>query len=57
MPKKEFFNLDRSKQQIILDAARKEFTSMLYEDASINMIVKEANDSVEDHIIIYKSCQ
>jgi AcrR family transcriptional regulator len=45
MPKKEFFNLDISKQQIIVDAARKEFTSMLYEDASINMIVKEANIS------------
>ena len=45
MPKKEFFNLEVSKQQIILDAARKEFTSTLYEDASINKIVKDANIS------------
>ena len=45
MPKKEFFNLDAKKQETVLNAARKEFTSMLYEDASINMIVKEANIS------------
>ena len=45
MPKREFFNLDKSKQEKIMNAARKEFTSMVYEEASINMIVKEAGIS------------
>jgi len=45
VPKKEFLNLNVEKQQKIMNAARKEFTSMVYEDASINMIVKEAGIS------------
>lgn len=45
MPKKEFFNLNVDKQKNILDAARKEFTSVVYEDASINKIVKDAGIS------------
>ena len=45
MPRKEFFNLSFEKQTSIIESARKEFTSVVYEDASINKIVKDANIS------------
>jgi len=43
MPTKAFYNLDKNKQKLLLDAAKHEFSENFYEDASINKIIKEIN--------------
>lgn len=43
MPTQKFYNLDEKKQQQIIDAAEKEFSENLFEDASINKIIKSIN--------------
>ena len=43
MPTKAFYNLEISKQNKILEAAKHEFSENYYEDASINKIIKEIN--------------
>lgn len=43
MPTKAFFNLDLKKQEDLLKAARKEFSTNSFENASINQIIKEIN--------------
>lgn len=43
MPTKAFYNLDRNKQNKLLEAAKHEFSENFYEDASINKIIKEIN--------------
>ena len=40
MPTSAFFNLSTSKKEEILKAAKEEFSNNLYEDASINKIIK-----------------
>ena len=45
MPTKTFFNLPEAKQKMLLKAAEKEFSRVLYRDASINKIVQNANIS------------
>ena len=40
MPTSAFFNLSTSKKEEILKAAKEEFANNLYEDASINKIIK-----------------
>lgn len=42
MPKQTFYKLPQEKQERILAAAKKEFTQVRYNDASINQIVREA---------------
>lgn len=43
MPTKAFYNLEKCKQTMILEAAKHEFSENFYEDASINKIIKEIN--------------
>jgi len=43
MPTNAFYNLDKNKQKLLLDAAKHEFSENFYEDASINKIIKEIN--------------
>ncbi|MBE6144074.1 MAG: TetR/AcrR family transcriptional regulator [Firmicutes bacterium] len=43
MPTKAFYNLEIKKQKQLLDAARKEFSIHLFEEASINKIIKDIN--------------
>ena len=45
MPKKQFFNLNKEKQDLILEAAFKEFSKNQFMDASINTIVHESGIS------------
>ena len=40
MPTQTFFNLPKEKQNKILESAKLEFSNHLYEDASINRIIK-----------------
>lgn len=42
MPKQTFYKLPQEKQERILAAAKREFTHVRYDDASINQIVREA---------------
>ena len=42
MPKQTFFNLPTEKQEMIITAAKKEFSMHSYHDASINRIIKDA---------------
>ena len=42
MPKQTFYKLPQEKQERILAAAKKEFTQVRYNDASINQIVRKA---------------
>lgn len=43
MPTKAFYNLEIGKQKQLLDAAKKEFSIHLFEEASINKIIKDIN--------------
>lgn len=43
MPSKTFYNLSREKQQKIIDASKKEFSENLYQDVSLNQIIKNSN--------------
>jgi len=43
MPSQTFFQLKQEKQQKILEAAMYEFSKELYQDASLNKIIKQAN--------------
>ncbi|MBU1144387.1 MAG: TetR/AcrR family transcriptional regulator [Firmicutes bacterium] len=45
MPSQTFFNLQITKQNKILEAAKKEFSKVPFAEASINQIIKEANIS------------
>lgn len=45
MPKKQFFNLSKEKQDLILETAFKEFSKNQFMDASINTIVQESRIS------------
>ena len=45
MPYPTFYKLDENKQNIILNQAKIEFSNYLFEDASINRIIKEINIS------------
>lgn len=45
MPTKTFLNLQKNKQDTIIDASLKEFKRVLIKDASINKIIKDANIS------------
>lgn len=45
MPKEQFFNLTKDKQNILISAAKEEFSKVPFELASINQIVKNANIS------------
>lgn len=45
MPKELFFAIGYDKQLRIIDASLKEFSSHLYNDSSINQIIREANIS------------
>lgn len=45
MPSKTFYNLSREKQQKIIDASKKEFSENLYQDVSLNQIIKNSNIS------------
>lgn len=45
MPTNTFFNLPKEKQEIILKAARSEFTRVPFTEASINQIIQTANIS------------
>lgn len=45
MPTKNYFNLSKSKQESILNSAKKEFSSYAYEDVSIFQIAKNAGIS------------
>lgn len=54
MPSKTFFNLPNSKQEVLLNAARNEFTRALLSDASINRIIKDANISRGSFYMYFK---
>lgn len=43
MAKDKFFELDKEKQEELLKAAREEFSTKTYEEASINKIIKSIN--------------
>ena len=43
MPSSTFFNLHKTKQQLILSAAKNEFSSVPFAEVSINRIIKDAN--------------
>lgn len=43
MPSKTFYNLDKEKQDKLIDCAMKEFASKSYPDVSINQIIANAN--------------
>lgn len=43
MPTNAFFNLSEEKRNKLIEAAKKEFSTKLFEDASINMIIKDIN--------------
>ncbi len=45
MPSKTFYNLSHEKQQKIIDASKKEFSNNLYQDVSLNQIIKNSNIS------------
>jgi AcrR family transcriptional regulator len=45
MPSKTFYNLDKNKQDKLVEAALKEFSNSSYYNASINKIIKDANIS------------
>lgn len=45
MPSKTFYNLSQEKQQKIIDASKKEFSNNLYQDVSLNQIIKNSNIS------------
>jgi AcrR family transcriptional regulator len=45
MPKDLFFSIDQGKKNRIIEAAMKEFSSQMYENSSINQIIKEAEIS------------
>lgn len=45
MPSKTFYNLSQKKQQKIIDASKKEFSNNLYQDVSLNQIIKNSNIS------------
>ena len=45
MPSKTFLRLEKEKQTKILDACIKEFSEYLFEDASINRMIKAADIS------------
>lgn len=42
MPTKTFFNLPKQKQEVIIEAAKKEFSRVTFDKASINQIIKDA---------------
>lgn len=63
MPKKTFLNLPKEKQKRLLDAAYKEFSNVPIEDASINVIIQDADISrgsfyqyFEDKDDLYSHC-
>lgn len=43
MPTKAFYNLNDDKQKMILNAAVKEFSNKLFDEASVNQIIKDIN--------------
>ena len=43
MPYNAFYKLEQNKQNIILNQAKIEFSNYLFEEASINRIIKEIN--------------
>ena len=45
MPTQRFYNLSEAKKNVIIKAAKQEFSRVLYSDASINKIIKEAGIS------------
>lgn len=45
MPTQTFFNLPEEKRNAIIEAARKEFSLHVFEEASINQIIKDADIS------------
>lgn len=45
MPTKTFLNLPYEKQKNLIDASEREFSKVLYEDASINQIIQDAKIS------------
>lgn len=54
MPTETFHNLPQEKKQIILDAAKKEFSTVAFHDASINKIIKEAGISRGSFYMYFK---
>jgi AcrR family transcriptional regulator len=54
MPSQTFLNLPISKQQVLISAAKNEFTRVLLTDASINQIIKEANISRGSFYMYFK---
>lgn len=45
MPTQHFYSLNKEKQEIIVNSGKKEFSSVNYEHASINKIIKDARIS------------
>ena len=45
MPSKTFYNLSEEKKKKIILAAKEEFSKKLYQEASLNQIIKESNIS------------
>lgn len=55
MPYPTFYKLDENKQNIILNQAKIEFSNYLFEDASINRIIKEINISRGSFYLYFKN--
>jgi AcrR family transcriptional regulator len=55
MPYPTFYKLDENKQNIILNQAKIEFSNYLFEDASINRIIKEINLSRGSFYLYFKN--
>lgn len=54
MPSETFHHLHEEKKQMILNAAKKEFSSVSYHEASINKIIKEADISRGSFYMYFK---
>ena len=55
MPTKTFLNLPKSKQNSIIESAKKEFSNVLFKDSSINNIIKMAKISRGSFYMYFES--
>ncbi|MEG0022206.1 MAG: TetR/AcrR family transcriptional regulator [Bacilli bacterium] len=55
MPTKTFLNLSKDRQDLLINAAKIEFSNYLFEDASINRIIKSINMSRGTFYLYFKN--